>query len=75
MTGVTPDEAEQLISQGKIDGAFFGSLWIPHPDLAKRLERGLPLDNTLDMAHLYGGPDEANWHVGYTDYPTAVYSE
>lgn len=71
--GVTREEADQLISQGKIDGVFFGTGWISHPDLAKRLEHGLPLDNSLSIAHLYGVEDETTWSVGYTDYPTATY--
>ncbi|KAF8903314.1 hypothetical protein CPB84DRAFT_1961227 [Gymnopilus junonius] len=66
---VTPDEAELLISQGKIDGVFFGNGWISHPDLAKRLEHGLPLDVPPSVAHLYGGADEDIWNVGYTTIP------
>lgn len=62
------------MSSGEVDGVFFGFLWITHPDLAKRIEHGKPLDNTPDMAHLYlnGGTVEEQ-RVGYSDYPAATY--
>ncbi|KAJ7580052.1 hypothetical protein C8J56DRAFT_957488 [Mycena floridula] len=74
-TGYTPEEAEALIASGKADGVFFGRLFINHPDLAKRIEFGKPLDNPLDGATLYGsGKDEAAEAKGYTDYPAATYA-
>lgn len=75
-SGLTPDEAEQLVAEGKIAAAQFGVLWLTHPDLAKRLEHGKALDNQIDFAHLYGaGPEKSleDQRVGYTDYPEAVY--
>jgi len=71
-TGVTPEEAEALIAQNKIDAAVFGRLWINHPDVAKRLEHDIPLDNELDYTTLYGhGPQSSLEELakGYTDYP------
>ncbi|KAF9246857.1 hypothetical protein BU15DRAFT_69717 [Melanogaster broomeanus] len=70
--GVTPEEAEALIAQNKIDAAVFGMLWISHPDLAKRLEHGKPLDNQIEFTKLYGlGPEMTLEELkkGYTDYP------
>ncbi|KAF9246855.1 hypothetical protein BU15DRAFT_69713 [Melanogaster broomeanus] len=65
-------EAEALIAQNKIDAAVFGMLWISHPDLAKRLEHGVPLDNQIEFTKLYGlGPEMTLEELkkGYTDYP------
>ncbi|KAF8181209.1 hypothetical protein K438DRAFT_1602004 [Mycena galopus ATCC 62051] len=70
---VTPPEAEELVKSGKIAGVFFGSAWISHPDVARRIKAGKPLDNQVDFAHLYGreGVDPA---VGYLDYAEATYA-
>ncbi|KAJ6547016.1 hypothetical protein B0H19DRAFT_1304703 [Mycena capillaripes] len=70
--GVTPEEAEQLVSSGTAAGVFFGFAMVTHPDVAKRIKAGKPLDNAPNFAHLYGaeGVDNA---IGYTDYPEAVY--
>ncbi|KAJ6539848.1 hypothetical protein DFH09DRAFT_1041880 [Mycena vulgaris] len=70
--GVTPAEAEELVASGKAAGVFFGLNWITHPDLARRIREGKPLDNAPDFAHIYGegGVDPA---LGYIDYPEAVY--
>ncbi|KAF8903313.1 hypothetical protein CPB84DRAFT_1845856 [Gymnopilus junonius] len=70
--GVTPEEAESLTSQGKIDGVFFGIGWISHPDLTKRIEYGLPLDTPPSVAHLYSPKEGEDWSIGYTDYPIAA---
>ncbi|KII88522.1 hypothetical protein PLICRDRAFT_627134 [Plicaturopsis crispa FD-325 SS-3] len=67
--GLSPPEASTLIAEGKIDAAQFGWLWIGHPDLVKRIERGLPLDAVVVPAQLYGAEEGAK---GYTDYPEAV---
>nr|GAT47765.1 flavoprotein [Mycena chlorophos] len=71
-SGVQVDEAEELVRSGAIAGVFFGMNWLAHPDSAKRIEKGKPLDNQPDFAHMYGsqGPDPV---VGYTDYPAATY--
>ena len=62
-------------TDGKVDGVFFGRLWIAHPDLAKRFEHGKALDNQLDFMTLYGiyqGTEEEQ-KKGYIDYPPAQY--
>ncbi|KAF9224369.1 FMN-linked oxidoreductase [Gyrodon lividus] len=72
--GLTPEEAEGLVAQNKIDAAAFGTLWIGHPDVTKRLEHGAPLDNKLDPTTLYGhGPQSSPEELkkGYTDYPAS----
>jgi len=70
---VSPPEAAQLISEGKITGAEFGWLWIAHPDLADRLKKGKPLDGEVIIKALYGNgqPDVDSQRNGYTDYPFA----
>jgi len=72
--GLTPEEANQLIAAKEIDAAVFGSLWIGHPDLAKRIEHDTPLDAQLDYTTLYGPGPQApaeQQKKGYTDYPAA----
>lgn len=63
------------LSDGKVEGVFFGTLWISHPDLAKRLEHGKPLDNAIDFTTLYGKyyASEEEQKKGYVDYPEAQY--
>ncbi|KAJ7118736.1 hypothetical protein C8R44DRAFT_878292 [Mycena epipterygia] len=70
--GVTPAEAEELVSSGKAAGVFFGLNWVTHPDVGRRIKENKPLDNAPDFAHLYGavGVDPA---LGYVDYKGAVY--
>ena len=60
---------------GKVEGVFFGMGWIGHPDFAKRLEHGKPLDNQLDFTTLYGKyyVSEDEQRQGYVDYPAAQY--
>jgi len=73
-SGLTPEEGNQLIAAKEIDAAVFGILWISHPDLAKRIEHGVPLDTKLDFTTLYGGGPESPYEEqkkGYTDYPVA----
>lgn len=59
----TPEKAERLIAAGLIDAAAFGRDFIANPDLPRRLEEGLAL-NEQDPSTFYGGD-----HRGYTDYP------
>lgn len=59
----TPEKAERLLEAGLIDAAAFGRLFISNPDLPRRLEEGLEL-NEPNLATFYGGGAE-----GYTDYP------
>ncbi|KAJ7702265.1 hypothetical protein B0H17DRAFT_1043447 [Mycena rosella] len=69
---VTPVEAEELVSSGTAAGVFFGFPYVTHPDVARRIAAGKPLDNVPNVAHLYGaeGVDPA---IGYVDYKEAVY--
>ncbi|KAK0461672.1 uncharacterized protein EV420DRAFT_1664558 [Desarmillaria tabescens] len=72
--GFTAEEAACYISQNQIAGVFFGVPWIAHPDFAKRLQYGKPLDGKLDMSTLYGhGKDMETEKKGYIDYPPAEY--
>ncbi|EGO00660.1 hypothetical protein SERLA73DRAFT_50406 [Serpula lacrymans var. lacrymans S7.3] len=75
--GLTPDEAEALISSKQIDAAVFGMLFISHPDLPKRIAHGIPLDNQVDFTTLYSGGPQATLEElrkGYNDYPEATYN-
>jgi 2,4-dienoyl-CoA reductase-like NADH-dependent reductase (Old Yellow Enzyme family) len=69
------DEAAKLIEEGKIDGGSFGKPALTHPDFAKRLKYGKPLDNVLNEALMLigAGDDPAKWDEGFTDYPEAEY--
>lgn len=67
-----PEEGTQLVSEGKIDAIAIAFNYVAHPDLADRVQRGLPLDNTPDIKHLYGGPEVDEWPVGYINYPKAI---
>ncbi|PPQ86621.1 hypothetical protein CVT25_006805 [Psilocybe cyanescens] len=71
-TGVTPEEGEELISAGKIDGVFIGLNWATHPDLAKRVEQGIALNNPPNVPLLQAPASQDDYVSGYTDYPTAV---
>lgn len=62
--GYTPAEAEQAISEGKLDAVAFGTAFLANPDLPERIQAGAPL-NTPDSATFYTAGAE-----GYTDYPT-----
>lgn len=62
------------MAEGKISGVFWGRLWISHPDLAKRIRYGKPVDTPVDMQNVYGNMDGMtldDQRVGYTDYPFA----
>ena len=67
---VSPEEGEALVASGRIDGIFIGFSWITHPDLVKRLEQGIPLNNAPNFAGLQPQKAEGDWSIGYTDYPT-----
>ncbi|KAJ7484230.1 hypothetical protein FB451DRAFT_1128328 [Mycena latifolia] len=69
---ITPAEAQDLVSTGQVDGVFFGTYWITHPDLAKRIRHGKSLDNMLAVPYLYGDV-KLDPKIGYTDYPTVTY--
>lgn len=74
---LTGEEAARFIEEGKIDGGSFGMSALFHPDFAKRIKYGKPLDNTPNFPALYNGigEDPEKWDVGYTDYPEAQYDE
>jgi N-ethylmaleimide reductase len=57
------DKAQRLLGARLVDAVAFGRAYIANPDLPRRLEDGLPL-NEPDPSTFYGG-DEA----GYIDYP------
>ncbi|KAF7296789.1 Oxidored-FMN domain-containing protein [Mycena indigotica] len=73
-SGLQVADAETYVGDGNnaVKAVFFGVNWLIHPDLAKRIQHGKPLDNEPDWMHLYGaeGTDPA---IGYTDYKAAVY--
>jgi 2,4-dienoyl-CoA reductase-like NADH-dependent reductase (Old Yellow Enzyme family) len=60
---MSPADGERFIEAGKADALAFGRDYIATPDLAERLQQGLPL-NEPNKDTFYGeGPE------GYTDYP------
>ena len=72
--GVLPEEAAKLVESGTVDAVSFGFNYIIHPDLAKRVLYSKPLDNVLNVAHIYGAGNQ-DLHIGYTDYPAANYDD
>jgi len=61
--GYTADEAEQAITEGKLDAVAFGTSFLANPDLPARIAAKAPL-NAPNPAQFYSpGPE------GYTDYP------
>ncbi|KAK2467549.1 hypothetical protein APHAL10511_000404 [Amanita phalloides] len=69
---IPPEEGSELVRSGKSDVVSFGFNYITHPDLAKRIQYGKPLDNAPDFQHLQGAGMQ-DLRIGYTDYPEAVY--
>ncbi|KAJ7746806.1 hypothetical protein DFH07DRAFT_776310 [Mycena maculata] len=69
--GISPAEAEELVSIKKAAGVFFGVPWLTHPDLGKRTQAGKELNNTPDSTTFYVVAN--NPTVGYTDYKEAMY--
>jgi N-ethylmaleimide reductase len=61
--GYTPAEAEQAISEGKLDAVAFGTAFLANPDLPERIQAGAELNQ----------PDPGSFYTpgakGYTDYP------
>ncbi|KAF8146633.1 hypothetical protein K438DRAFT_1627549, partial [Mycena galopus ATCC 62051] len=72
-SGVTPSEAEELISSGKAAGVFMGMNWLTHPDVGRHIQAGKLLENAPDFMTFYGaeGVDRAR---GYTHYKEATYT-
>lgn len=61
--GYAADEAEQAITEGKLDAVAFGTSFLANPDLPARIAAKAPL-NAPNPARFYSpGPE------GYTDYP------
>jgi len=66
--GYNRERAEAVIREGTADMVAFGSSFLANPDLPKRLQGGLEL-NEADPKTFYGGGEK-----GYTDYPTVTIS-
>ncbi|MDU4941299.1 MAG: alkene reductase [Mixta calida] len=64
--GITREEAEKLIEEGRADAVSFGKLFIANPDLVERFKRQAPL-NAVDNETIYRM--EPPYERGYTDYP------
>jgi N-ethylmaleimide reductase len=62
--GYTADEAEQAITEGKLDAVAFGTSYLANPDLPERIKAKAPL-NVPDSTTFYTPGAK-----GYTDYPT-----
>lgn len=62
--GYTPAEAEQAVSEGKLDAVAFGTAFLANPDLPARIKAGAALNTPNPSTFYTPGP------VGYTDYPT-----
>ena len=61
--GYSAEEAEQAITEGKLDAVAFGTSFLANPDLPARFAAKAPL-NAPNAARFYSpGPE------GYTDYP------
>lgn len=61
--GYDGTRAEDAVAKGRADLIAFGRPFLANPDLIRRLEIGVPL-NQPDPATFYGGDAK-----GYTDYP------
>lgn len=58
------EEADRMVSDGRVDLVAYGRRFLANPDLPRRLHEGAEL-NQPDQATFYGGGAR-----GYTDYPT-----
>lgn len=71
--GLSKEEADKLIGEGKIDAAVFGRPWITNPDLQARFERAVEVNLNYDTKTFYGpGDGSANMRVGYSDFRKAT---
>jgi N-ethylmaleimide reductase len=64
--GFEPDTAEAIVESGVADLVAFGRHFVSNPDLPKRIQLGLPL-NEYDRKTFYTFDA-----LGYTDYPFYV---
>ncbi len=62
--GFTKESAEEIIQKHEADAVAFGKLFIANPDLPKRFELNVPLNDPRPET-FYGSGSE-----GYTDYPS-----
>ncbi|KAL2826133.1 hypothetical protein BDW59DRAFT_161259 [Aspergillus cavernicola] len=69
--GYTPEEANRLVQEGKIDLVTFGRPFISNPDLVTRIKNGVPLAINDRGGDLYYGPYKTV-DEGYNDWPCAV---
>jgi 2,4-dienoyl-CoA reductase-like NADH-dependent reductase (Old Yellow Enzyme family) len=68
--GFTPDHANALLKEDKVDAVVFGRAWINNQDLQKRIEANVPLAQDLNFGRLYSF--ESDPADGYTTYPKAT---
>lgn len=61
--GYSPQEAQQVVSEGIADAVAFGVPFIANPDLPRRIKEGAEL-NQADPKTFY-----TQGHEGYNDYP------
>lgn len=61
--GYNRETGEQVLESGVVKMVSYGSLFLANPDLPRRFELNVPL-NQADKATMYGGGDK-----GYIDYP------
>ena len=61
--GYTADEAEQAITEGRLDAVAFGTSFLANPDLPARIAAKAPLNAPNPATFYTPGP------AGYTDYP------
>jgi len=66
--GYTADEADQAISEGKLDAVAFGTGFLANPDLPVRIRAGAALNEPIPASFYTPGPE------GYTDYPMMTVS-
>jgi N-ethylmaleimide reductase len=64
--GYTADEAEQAITEGKLDAVAFGTSFLANPDLPARIAAKAPLNAPNPTRFYSPGPE------GYTDYPVML---
>ena len=65
---ISEEEAEQAITEGKLDAVAFGTSFLANPDLPERIKAGVAL-NTPDASTFYTPGAK-----GYTDYPVVMAS-
>ncbi|KAI9290781.1 FMN-linked oxidoreductase [Neoconidiobolus thromboides FSU 785] len=67
--GITAEEGDKYIADGKVDAIVYGRPYISNPDLPERFFNGYELAQITNYPalYLYEGEDR---HVGYSDFPT-----